>query len=111
MGLDFSTPEFLEWNPKDPLDCDVWATASVGDGKGSVLFQVHICTLASIKRVENKWHCFLIEQYFGTADLIARLDAFIAEKTRGYAGDPYRVLAALWRSEYGKYDKRGRLIG
>jgi hypothetical protein len=111
MGLDFAAPEFLEWNPEDPLDCDVWATASVGDGEGSVLFQVHICTPASIKRVENKRHCFLIEHYAGTADLIARLDAFIAEKTRGCTGDPYRVLAGLWRSEYGKYDKRGHLIG
>jgi hypothetical protein len=36
-GLDFDTPEFLEWNPEDPLDCDVWATASIGGEGGSVL--------------------------------------------------------------------------
>ena len=110
-GLDFDTPEFLEWNPADPLDCDVWATAGVGNEKGSVLFQLHICTPASIKRIENKRHCFLLERYAGKEDLIARLDDFILEKTSGWAGNPYRVLAGLWCSEYGKYDKRGHLIG
>jgi hypothetical protein len=112
MDLDFDTPEFLEWSPGDPLDCEVWATASVGyeQGPGSVLFQIHICTPVSIKRLENQRHCFLIEQYAGKADLIARLDGFIAEKTKGCTGDPYRVLAKLWRSEYGKYDQRGGFI-
>lgn len=110
-GVDFDTPEFLEWKPEDPLDCDVWATANVGDDRGGLLFQIHICTSAAMKRVENKRHCFVIEQFAGKADLIARLDAFIEEKTKGCAGDPYRVLAALWRYEYGKYDKRGNLIG
>jgi len=111
IGLDFDTPEFLEWNPENPLDCDVWATASVGDEKCSVLFQIHICTPASIERLENKRHCFLIEEYAGKADLTARLDGFITKKIKGCTGDPYRVLARLWRSEYGKYDKRGQLIG
>jgi hypothetical protein len=110
-GLDFDTPEFVEWNPENPLDCDIWATATVGSEEGSALFQLHICTPASIKRIENKRHCFLIEQYAGKADLIARLDDFIVEKTKGCAGDPYRVLARLWRWEYGNYDERGQLIG
>jgi hypothetical protein len=111
VGIDFDSPEFLEWNPSDPLDCDVWATVSVGGERGSVLFQIHVCTSASMKRVENKRHCFVIDQFAGKSDLIARLDAFIDEKTRGCAGDPCRILAELWCSEYGKYDKRGTLIG
>jgi Immunity protein 8 len=110
-GLDFDTAEFLEWNPTDPEDCEVWVTANVGNEKGGVLFQLHICTPVSIKRIENKRHCFLLEHYAGKADLISRLDDFILEKTSGCTGDPYHVLARLWRSEYGKYDKRGRLIG
>ena len=110
MGLDFDTPEFLEWKPDDPLDCDVWATAGIGDERGSVLFQIHICSAASMKRIENKRHCFVIEQFSGMTDLVARLDAFIAEKTRGCTGDPYRVLARLWRYEYGKYDEGGQFV-
>ena len=35
IGLDFDTPEFTEWNPDDPLDCEVWATANIGDEKGA----------------------------------------------------------------------------
>jgi hypothetical protein len=111
MGLDFDTPEFLEWKPDDPFDCDVWATASIGDERSSVLFQIHICTAASIERIEKKRHCFVIEQFTGMADLIAHLDAFIAEKLRGCTGDPYRILARLWIYEYGKYDDRGNLVG
>jgi len=110
-GLDFDTPEFLEWTPDDPLDCDVWATASIGDESGSALFQLHFCTAAAMKRIENKRHCFVIELFAGKADLIARLDAFIAERTRGCTSDPYRILAGLWLYEYGKYDERGHLVG
>jgi hypothetical protein len=110
IGLDFDTPEFLEWNPADPLDCEVWATANVGDESGGALFQIHICTSASIKRIENKRQCFVIDQYAGVPDLIARLDSFIAEKTKGCTGDPCWALARLWRYEYGKYDTRGQLV-
>jgi Immunity protein 8 len=110
-GLDFDTPEFLEWKPEDPLDCDVWAHVEIGDERGGVLFQLHICTAASMKRIENKRHCFVIEQFAGKTDLIARLDSFIAEKTKGCTSDPFFVLAKFWRYEYGKYDKRGHLIG
>ena len=110
-GVDFDTPESLDWNPDDPLDCNVWATASVGNEKGSVLFQIHICTAASMKRIENKRDCFMLQEWVGVPDLIERLDAFISEKTKGCTGDPYRVLARFWRSEYGKYDKRGHLNG
>lgn len=110
LGLDFDTPEHLEWHPDNPLDCDVWATANVGTEKGGGLFQIHLCTPVSIKRIENKRHCFLVEQYAGVPDLIVRLNSFIAGKTKGCTGDPYRVLARLWRHEYGKYDARGQLI-
>ena len=111
MGLDFDTPEFQEWRPDDTLDCDVWATASIGDERGSVLFQIHICTAASMRRIEKKRHCFVIEQFIGKADLIARLDAFIAEKIIGCSSDPCRILAKLWIYEYGQYDVRGNLVG
>lgn len=109
-GLDFDTPEFLDWNPENPLDCDVWATANIGTEEAGSLFHLHICTPASIRRIENKRHCFLIEHYTGKADLITRLNAFIAEKTNGRTEDPYWVLSRLWRWEYGKYDKRGQLV-
>jgi hypothetical protein len=110
-GLDFDTPEFLEWKPEDPLDCDVWAHVEVGDERGGVLFQLHICTAESMKRIENKRYCFVIDQFVGKTDLIACLDSFIAEKTKGCTGDPYWALAKFWRCEYGKYDKRGQFIG
>ena len=110
-GLDFDTPEFVEWNPADPLDCDVWATAGVGNEHGSMLFQMHIITTAAMMRIRNKRHCFVIECYAGKAALVAHMDSFIADKTRDCTGDPYCVLAGLWRSEYGNYDKRGQLIG
>ena len=110
IGLDFDTPEHLEWHPDNPLDCEVWATANVGTDKGGCLFQIHLCTPMSIKQIENKRHCFLIEHYTSVSDLIARLDDFIAEKTKGYTGDPCRLLAQLWRYEYGNYDARGQLI-
>jgi Immunity protein 8 len=110
-GLDFDTPEFLEWKPEDPLDCDVWVHVEIGDERGGVLFQLHICTAASMKRIENKRHCFVIDQFACKADLIARLDSFIAEKTKGCTTNPYYVLAKFWLYEYGKYDKRGHLIG
>ncbi len=111
VWLDFDPPQHLEWKPADPLDADVWATADVGDERGSVSFQLHICTSAAMKRVENKRHCFTIEGFIDRADLVARLDVFILEKTSGCVGDPYRVLGKFWRWEYGKYDKRGNLIG
>jgi hypothetical protein len=110
IGLDFDTPEHVEWHPANPLDCEVWATANIGNNKGGGLFQIHICTPMSIKRIDNKRHCFLIEHYADAADLVARLDSFIAEKTKGCTGNPYWVLAKLWRYEYGKYDARGQLV-
>ena len=111
IGVDFDSTELLDWQPENPLDCEIWATANVGNEKGGSLFQVHLCTPASIKRIENKRHCFLIERYAGVADLIGRLDGFISEKTKSCTGDPYWALARLWRYEYGNYDARGQLIG
>jgi hypothetical protein len=39
------------------------------------------------------------EQFSGMRDLVARLDAFIAEKTTDCPVDPYRVLARLCATE------------
>jgi hypothetical protein len=110
MSLDFDTPEFREWNPADSLDCDVWATAGIGNERGTALFQIHICTAAAMRRIDDKRHCFVIDEYPGVAKLIAHLDEFIDEKTKGCTGDPYRLLAQVWRHEYAKYDARGQLI-
>lgn len=111
MRLEFETPGYQEWNPDDPLDCAITVTANIGDESGACFFGIHVCTPASIKRMENKRWCFLIDEYAGEADLIRQLDQFIAEKLRGCTGDPFRVLGKLWWWEYGKYDSKGQLVG
>jgi hypothetical protein len=109
-GLDFDTPESLEWNPIDPLDCDVWAHAVVGANEWSNLYQLHICSHAAMKRIDNKQHVFVIERYAGKEDLIARLNDFIVQKTSRSTSDGLVILTQFWRWEYGKYDKRGKLL-
>jgi hypothetical protein len=101
VSIDFDTPEFHDWQPDDPQDCEVWATVSVGDYRGTALFYVHICTPSSMPRIDNKRHCFTIKEFRGVPDLVERLNAFIEERIPAHApGDPYYLLSKHWLWEY-----------
>ena len=100
VGIDFDTAQVSDWTPDDPLDCEVWANVNVGDERGAAYFQLHICTPQSIRRIADKRNAFVIDEFVGIPDLIARLDAFIEAKLKDVSGDPYQALAKYWRWEY-----------
>jgi len=100
VGIDFDTPKFNDWHPQDTRDCEVWATANIGNDRGAALYQSHICTPQSIRRIASKRHCFMIEQFRGVPDLIDQLNAFIESKIAKKAGDPYYLLSKHWLWEY-----------
>ena len=101
VNIDFDTPEFSDWHPEDPLDCEVWATAAVGDDDlGTALFQLHVCTPLSVRNFANKRHLFMIDEFRGVEDLIKKLDEFIESKVANKPGDPYQLLAKHWFWEY-----------
>ena len=109
MWLDFNDLK-QDWVPDEPWNCEFWVTVDVGDENGSVCFKVHVCTPATISRIENKRHCFLIDEYLDRKILTDQLDRFIAETTQFVSGDPYRELGRFWLWEYGRYDSRGHLL-
>lgn len=102
VRIDFDTPEVFDWHPEDPFDCEVWATAAVGDDRGTSYLQLHICTPLAVRTVADKRHLFLIDEFRGVADLVAQLDAFIEAKVANRAGDPYELLSTHWLWEYAR---------
>ena len=100
VGIDFDTPEWNDWRPQDPLDCEVWATAAVGDNRGTANYQLHICTPLSIRRIADKRRAFMIDEFHGVDDLVRKLDAFIEDKVANKPGDPYQLLSKHWVWEY-----------
>jgi hypothetical protein len=108
VSIDFDTSEFNEWHPQDPLDCEVWATASVGDDRGTNYFQLHICTPLSIRRLADKRCLFMIDEYRGVADLVIQLDNFIEAKVAHKPGDPFELLSKYWKWEYATPRPAGR---
>lgn len=110
VWIDFHNHD-KDWVPDDCWDCEMWATVDVGDETGAASFQVHVCTHTAVTRLDDKRHCFLIDEYLGLQSLVDRLDKFISQTVHSIPGDPYRELGRVWLWEYGKYDQRGRLIG
>jgi hypothetical protein len=106
VHIDFDTPEVLEWHPQDPFDCDVWATAMVGDDRGTNYFQLHICTPLAVRTIADKRCLFLIDEFRGVTDLVAQLDAFIEAKIANRPGDPFLLLSNHWQWEYGPIRRR-----
>jgi hypothetical protein len=102
VRIDFDTPDFHEWRPEDPFDCEVWATAAVGDDSGTAYFQLHICTPLSIRRIADKRYTFLIDEFRGVTDLVTQLNDFIEGKIAHRPGDPYQLLSKYWLWEYAK---------
>ena len=100
VGIDLDTPESNDWHPHDPLDCEVWATAMIGDDRGAACFQLHICTPLSIRRIADKRHCFMIDEFVGVNELVQQLSDFIAAKVGNQPGDPYALLSKYWLWEY-----------
>ena len=101
VGIDFQTPEFHDWRPDDPFDCEIWATVNVGDDDGSAYYDVRVCTHKAFNRIEDKRYCFTIDEYRGVPDLIAQLSAFIVSRIPSHLpGDPYQILARYWHWEY-----------
>jgi hypothetical protein len=80
VRIDFDTPEVFEWRPEDPLEYEVWATAAVGNDRGTSHFQLHICMPLAVRTIADKRHLFMIDAFRGVADLVAQLDAFIEAK-------------------------------
>lgn len=102
VSIDFDTPEWHDWRPSDSLDCEVWATATIGDDQGTSYYQLHICTPASIRRITDKRYCFMIDEFRGVEDLVKRMDEFIEAKISNKPGDPFELLAKHWHWEYSK---------
>jgi hypothetical protein len=49
---------------------------NVGDEVAGNLYQVHICSPISIKRIQNKKGCFMIDQCEGLPHLVIRMNEF-----------------------------------
>jgi hypothetical protein len=100
VGIDFDTPEVTDWNPSDSLDCEVWATVSVGTDRGATYYQLHICTPQAVRSIADKRHLFVINQFRGIDELVVELDAFIESKVGNRPEDPYLLLSKHWAWEY-----------
>ena len=87
--------------PEDPSDFDFWMTVTVGDERGGSSFQLHVCSPAAIGGIADKKALFVLDEWRGEHDLIARLDAFIADELRKHPGDdPYEAPSRHWLWEY-----------
>jgi Immunity protein 8 len=102
VHIDFDTEEWSTWKPDDPTDCEVWATVMVGDENGTNYYQIHVCTPRSIRRIGDKRHCFMIDEFRGVDELVAKLNVFIESKA-GAAVDPFAALSKHWKWEYENY--------
>lgn len=102
--FDFSLEDVpRDWEPTERLDFDVWITVNVGDGNAGAYYYVHICTPMSIPRLTDKRSIFMIDEWCGLDDLIARMNQYIEESLTSYVGDPYHKLAKEWSWEYDNY--------
>ena len=87
----------LDYQPDDIYDFDFWITVNVGDGVAGCLYQVHICTSLSIKQIQNKRGCFLVEEWEGLDLLIAKMNKFIKKVLeKNPSDDPNFVLSKYW---------------
>ena len=108
VAIDFDTPQRLDWCPEDPLDCDVWATAAIGDDRGTAYYELHICTPLSVRNFADKRHLFMIDEFRGIDDLVNQLDAFLEAKIGNKPGDPFQLLSKYWHWEYENYNRTRR---
>jgi hypothetical protein len=104
IDFDFNdVADVAGWSPDDPEDFDEWITVTVGDESGGSNYQVHLCTPASIRGIDDKRGCFLVSEWEGVDDLVVRLDEFILERTANSLDDPDHVLAKYWLWEYASW--------
>ena len=93
----------LDYQPNDIYDFEFWMTVNVGDGVAGCLYQVHVCTPLSIKRIQKKKGCFLVEEWEGLDTLIVIMNEFIEKVLENnLSDDPYFVLGKHWLWEYSK---------
>jgi hypothetical protein len=91
----------LDFQPADIYDFEFWMTVNVGDGIAGTLFQVHICSPISIKRIEDKKGCFIVDQWEGLQHLISQMNVFVGKVTdQNNTDDPYLILSRHWLWEY-----------
>ena len=91
----------LDFQPNDIYDFEFWMTVNVGDGIAGNLFQVHICSPISIKRIKDKKGCFMIDQWEGLPHLVTQMNEFINKAINSSSSDnPYEILSRHWLWEY-----------
>jgi len=107
-----SAAEYDSWQPEDPCYLDEWVKVLVGqeDGEGH-WFQVHLCTHASISRIDKKEYLFPVSYWESIDDLIVKLDKYIfdtlpnnlnLENENDY-GLAMQNLSKHWHWEYANY--------
>jgi hypothetical protein len=93
----------LDYQPNDLYDFDFWITVNVGDGVAGCLYQVYVCTPLSIKQIQNKKGCFVIDEWEGLDPLVAEMNEFIRMVLdENQSDDPYFVLSKYWLWEYSR---------
>ncbi len=91
----------LDFQPDDIYDFEFWITVNVGDGVAGNLFQAHICSPISIKRIQDKKGCFKIEKWEGLPQLITKMNEFIDNVIDNFSpDDSYMLLSRHWLWEY-----------
>jgi hypothetical protein len=91
----------FDFQPDDIYDFEFWMTVNVGDGIAGNLYQVRICSPISIKRIQNKKGCFMVDQWEGLPRLVSQMNEFISEVTdKPSPDDPYVLLSRHWLWEY-----------
>jgi len=66
----------LDFQLDDIYDFEFWIAVNVGDEVAENLYQVHIFSPISIKRIQNKKGCFMIDQCEGLPHLVIRMNEF-----------------------------------
>ena len=69
------------WQPEDPNDFDEWVTVNIGEKEAGNLYQIHLCTAISIRRLDVKRNLFMLEQWISLDDIIEKINVFIQETT------------------------------
>ena len=103
IDINFNDHE-INWEPEDLSDFEEWIEVNVGEEGFGNLYQVHLCTVNSIKNINKKQHLFMIEKWAELNDLIVQLNNFIETKLISNPNeDPYYVLSKFWNWEYEAY--------
>ncbi|WP_417386172.1 Imm8 family immunity protein [Gimesia sp.] len=90
-----------DWVPPEPWDIHEMVSLTVGENGAGCNYEVQLCTRTALKRLTDKRHLFLLDEWISREDTIAKINQFIEETiSKNLSEDPYQLLARYWLWEY-----------